>query len=381
MYLIDILALQNLDYLLMYGIQKMTENHQDLLFHKLCVAKKINILTSGPTRFPSRTIISTQVDKIDKSFLEYEAPDPKNKTINELQNFMLGYNKNIKSKIVESMLSLDKIILLSIKYLTTISRKNFKLNFENRGKTPLKVIWHVGLRIIKQKGIQRYLSKISINQLNESQFIYFPLHFEPERSLLIGSTFYENQIDALVNVAKSIPINYKLFVKEHPKMEKIGMRDISTYKKINRLPNVELVDQSIPNEEILKKCSLVISIGGTSGLEAAFFKKPCIVFSDIIFSELSFVYRIKNIEDLPMTIRESLKKEVSIEELNRYVNFINDNSFAFNFSNFTQIALNSWYADIIEDITITEEQIKAYLKKYDSEFEKLTKEFKEKMRQ
>ena len=117
-----------------YVIMKMTENHQDLLFHKLCVAKKINILTSGPTRFQSRTIISTQVDKIDKSFLEYEAPDPKNKTINELQNFMLGYNKNIKSKIVESMLSLDKIILLSIKYLTTISRKNFKLNFENRGK-------------------------------------------------------------------------------------------------------------------------------------------------------------------------------------------------------------------------------------------------------
>ena len=119
-------------------------------------------------------------------------------------------------------------------------------------------------QIYTEKRIQKYLSKISINQLNESQFIYFPLHFEPERSLLIGSTFYENQVDVLVNVAKSIPINYKLLVKEHPKMEKIGARDISTYKKINNLPNVELVNQSIHNEELFKKCSLVISIGGTS---------------------------------------------------------------------------------------------------------------------
>lgn len=364
-----------------FVVMKITENQQDLLFHELCLAKKIKILTAGVSRFPSRTIISSGQDEMDESFLDYKKPIAETKTIQELQSFIRRYNKDVEAKINEAILSLDKIIFLSFRYLTTISRKNFKFNFENNGKTLRKVIWNVGSRIIKQKNLQRYLSKISLKSIDESPFIYFPLGYEPERSLQIAAPFYENQIEVLINVAKAIPINYKLYVKDHPKMEKIGLREISIYKKINSLPNVKLISQSIPNEELLRKCSLVITIAGTSGLEAVFFKKPSIVFSDVNYSELSSVYRIKSIEELPRAIRYSLEKEIKTDELNRYVNFLNDNSFEFDFQNYTQMALDSWYKDIVEDMTITEKQIRDYLEKNNSEFEKLAFEFNKKIKQ
>ena len=67
---------------------------------------------------------------------------------------------------------------------------------------------------------------------------------EPERTLLIDAPFHTNQLDIIKNLAKSIPINYKLFVKEHPSMAHREWRDVSFYKEILSLPNVVLIHPS-----------------------------------------------------------------------------------------------------------------------------------------
>ena len=108
--------------------------------------------------------------------------------------------------------------------------------------------------------------------------MFFPLHVEPERTISIDSPYYSNQLEIITNVARSLPINYKLFVKEHPMQAVYGWRNTSYYKKILELPNVILIHPNFSNETLLENCQLVVTIGGTLGLEAAFNKKPSIVF-------------------------------------------------------------------------------------------------------
>ena len=79
------------------------------------------------------------------------------------------------------------------------------------------------------------------------KFIYYPLHIEQERSLLIAAPYYTNQIEIIRSIAKSLPIDYKLYVKEHPSQANRNWRDISDYKEIINIPNVRLIHPSFPD--------------------------------------------------------------------------------------------------------------------------------------
>ena len=84
-----------------------------------------------------------------------------------------------------------------------------------------------------------------------------------ERHLLIDSPFYTNQIEVIRHVAKSLPIEYLLYVKENPSNVTRDWRDISQYKEIMNIPNVKLIHPNFSNIELLSNCDLVISIAFT----------------------------------------------------------------------------------------------------------------------
>ena len=52
-----------------------------------------------------------------------------------------------------------------------------------------------------------------------------------ERYLLIDSPFYTNQIEVIRHVAKSIPINYLLYIKENPSNVTRDWRSVEEYKE------------------------------------------------------------------------------------------------------------------------------------------------------
>ena len=111
-------------------------------------------------------------------------------------------------------------------------------------------------------------------------------------------------------------------------MQKVrAWRNIEYYKEILALPNVEFIHPSISNEDVIKKCSLVVTITGTAGLEAALYEKPSIVLADVNFQTLPSVYRIKNIETLPEKIKSMLQKKVKIEDFSKLTDIVLKNSF------------------------------------------------------
>ena len=115
--------------------------------------------------------------------------------------------------------------------------------------------------------IKRYLSKkyISPDDLVDLDYTFYPLHIEPEVTLLVYSRYFLNQIEVIRNIALSLPSGMKLVVKEHPAA--VGKRPLSYYKKIIAIPNVEMINSSVETSTIIKNSKLVSTISGSVGLE------------------------------------------------------------------------------------------------------------------
>ena len=198
----------------------------------------------------------------------------------------------------------------------------------------------------------------------------------------IDAPFYANQIEVIINTAKSLPADYKLYVKEHPKMYLRHWREISEYKEIIELPNVRLIHPSVDPKHLLEKCSLVVTIAGTTGLDAAIYKKPCIVFADTIYSSLPSVYRLKNLEKLPDAIKESLKKEVRLSDVTEFINTVDRNSFPFDFFGFEQKVMDEFHeGGFLITSNISMNHLESFIEKNKESYNTLTSEHIKKINQ
>ena len=128
------------------------------------------------------------------------------------------------------------------------------------------------------------------NQANYNQpYIYYPLHQEPEATIMIQAEL-ASQLSIIDWIAESLPQGWKLYVKEHPssfsiyEQERYFYKNISWfkhpsfYKCVKRHPNVELIHIDTPSCELIQHSRAVASICGTALTEAIAYHKPIIVF-------------------------------------------------------------------------------------------------------
>lgn len=149
-------------------------------------------------------------------------------------------------------------------------------------------------------------------------FVFFPLQYEPEVSLMLLAPFFTDQINVIKQIARSLPVGYILYVKEHPQMTVYRPR--AYYKKLKKIPNVKLINPSISGFDIMKNARLITTITGTVGWEASLLKKPVITFGDIFYNQLSFVKNCRTIEHLPFIVKEQLKNfQYNEEEMTSFV--------------------------------------------------------------
>ena len=357
---------------------RITDSSNGQILQKICDAKGIKILMLSFTRFGNRAYISHEYDHLEFS---KKHDEKKERAFEELQKdtqILTSLQSTFRKKFRNSKKTWIKGAL---KYLSLVISDKYREHYTNYGKTFSKVIRIEGGFPLKTRKRKKFIDINLLSQLKlEERFIYFPLQLEPERATLISATFYTNQLDVITNIAKAIPIDFQLFVKEHPMQKIKGWREISFYKSIMELPNVKLIHPSIPNDEMLKKCSLAITIAGTTGLEAALYKKPCIIFADVNYSSLPSVYRLRSLEELPNAIRESLKKEVKLSDVNDFINLLDRNSFPFNNTELS-IKINDefFYDGYLFDTEIDNKKAEEFLKKNHEYFEVLAMEYMKKI--
>ena len=310
---------------------RMTDYSKNQILHQLCNARSIPILTLGHTRLGSRCMITTETDLIEEYEKNSELKDEQERDFKELKTYIQKYAKEQSDFIIKYKNSTKEKISAAFYFFTEVRNKNYKNYYEHYGRTFSNLLKNE-IQFYFQKKIRRkFIDNNAIRKtISNEKYVYFPLQYEPERSILIAAPFYTNQLEVIRNIAKSLPVNYFLYVKEHPGQSKKGWRSKDFYQKIIEMPNVRLIHYSISSEDLIRNASLVMTITGTAGLEAMFEQKPAIIFARTIYSDLPSVQIIQNLEELPKTIRKSLKDKVKLADLNNYVKYIEQNSFEFN---------------------------------------------------
>jgi hypothetical protein len=158
-----------------------------------------------------------------------------------------------------------------------------------------------------QKELLVSYKKLSCEPNVMEQYIYVPLHFQPECTTSPQGGVFVYQELMISILAKNIPTNIKLYVKEHP-VQEIHGRSVDFYNRLLSLPNVKLIKLEISSSDLIKNSVAVAAVTGTAAWEALFKEKPVLLFGDIFFKYTPGVFSIKTNDDCKAAVRTIFDK-------------------------------------------------------------------------
>jgi len=183
-------------------IIKITDSHQSHLLHQLCKSKGIKIMMLGWTRFGNRCALYDEFDKFENNDIT-----GKKRTQEELLNFLHTFHS---TKAAKPMIKSKTTILFRIKkyyqYLLLLNKSDVKNYYPHYGKNIFSVLTQ--FTFLKRKIRKKFIDKNFLKNINRNTpFVYYPLHVEPERSLLLVAPYFTNQLEIITNISKSLPID------------------------------------------------------------------------------------------------------------------------------------------------------------------------------
>jgi len=294
------------DYYLCYGAAAF----HAIIFREVFRQNNVKVIDLRPSIIPNHFTIFKDLSNIDpgltRAYLNIKGREISKKERKEAEQFIIKFrNKPLQQDCAR-------------KFKRPLSKKLMKY-------------WSYALELIKYRKlppnlryffwpiIQKIYDSIGIFEkpkLNE-RYILYPLHFQPESTTLIHGKWYVDQASLIENISKSTPITHKIYVKEHP--NGYGNRSLQFYKRIKRLQNVRLISPHENTFNLIRGCSLVATITGTTGWEALLFQKPVITFGNRFYNIFDGVKKIEKIEELPQIIQERLDQKNDYEDLLKVV--------------------------------------------------------------
>ncbi len=157
----------------------------------------------------------------------------------------------------------------------------------------------------------RYLDKQKLSNEADLQgvdYIYYPLHVEPETSLGMLAPEFNEQFAVIQLLAKNLPAGVKLAVKEH--VYAVGRRPRGFYRALQEIPNVILTSPVANSLELVKQSRCVAVFTSTAGFEASAMGIPVVSFGlHNIYNFLPHVYVVKSWLELRKTLKFVLDEE------------------------------------------------------------------------
>ena len=151
---------------------------------------------------------------------------------------------------------------------------------------------------------------------SDRRLVYFPLHMEPERTLLQYCYEFNNVFEAITLVSKALPSDVVLVLKEHPAA--LGHRDNTFYKNISNMGNVVFSKPHVASWNWIKRAELTVTMAGTAGEEAVHLRKPVMTYGrGQRINSLSTVFEVRAYEEVRSAIDHILIGGLADAELER----------------------------------------------------------------
>lgn len=186
-----------------------------------------------------------------------------------------------------------------------ITKKNLKIKRTNKilYAPSIPYFFHyLQVMLLKRKFMGK--NKYFENPVPGEDYVYMPLHLIPESTVFVKASYYVDECNLIEQVSKSLPVGWKLYVKEHQAM--LGERSVKFYKKVKELHNVRLVQVNYYHDPKpwIANAKGVITIVGTTAYEEALLGRKSLIFGDVPFELIDGITRVRSFEDLPKLIRE-----------------------------------------------------------------------------
>ncbi len=298
------------------------------LLNTIAKAKGIKIHIINLTRVKNRYSISedfrtlTSIDALYEKIKKGELSFPKERSLaeaflDEFRRHPAPYTSTVspKNRPVTRNRQLKFLLpwnaLKSLRWIVKMTHDYFTGNYQN-DYTTIKP-WYFLLDKVQQKlrmlvGYGDIYNDIDLNH----NFAFFPLQVEPEISTSLYAPYFMDQIWVAKQFARSLPIDFKLYIKEHPAM--YGKRPLRFYRELKKIPNVRLVKPNVMSFDLTTKAALVTVITSTVGWEALLLQKPVIIFGDVFFNKLPGVRKCEVVSCLPQLVSEQLTKPAHNDE-------------------------------------------------------------------
>lgn len=156
-------------------------------------------------------------------------------------------------------------------------------------------------------------------------YVLMTLHVIPEASTSIAAPFFANQRFVIENVARALPLHWRLVTKPHLLM--MGKEPLSFYRHIQKIPNVQVVSPYANTRDLALNSRAVVAISGTSGLEAALLGKKVILFGQPDWGMIHGVTRCTDFTQLHAIFKEVKNYKVDDNDLAAYLQAVHDHSF------------------------------------------------------
>lgn len=203
---------------------------------------------------------------------------------------------------------------------------------------------------------RRHIDKIAQRAVPDEQYIFFPLHFQPEWSTLVLAPTFTNQVGLIRQISKNIPATHKLCVKEHPKMYHRDPGSRGFYEQIASIDNTILVHPEVDSQVLIDNADAVTTITGTAGFEACLLETPVLVFAQPSYSIMDNILTIDNQANLSEAVYKALySHEIDTEETVKYIESVYEESFYFDYGamdsrDLQQTCIDNVVANLAEDV-------------------------------
>ena len=182
-------------------------------------------------------------------------------------------------------------------------------------------------KFFKKNLKQEYLEFQEKNLDLNANYVYVPLHYQPECTTSPKGNIFVDQILMIEILSAALPPGWSLYVKEHVTqwlpwgLNYTSARHRGYYEHVAKIKNVKIVPLEISSCDLIKHSKATATVSGTAGWEAVLRSKPALVFGYPWYSDCHGVYSVKSVESC-QNIFEKIVNNVIKVEPQKVLNFL-----------------------------------------------------------
>lgn len=154
------------------------------------------------------------------------------------------------------------------------------------------------LMVMRLRDARRHKPSIQSGLAKETNYVYFPLHMQPEASSDPLGGFFADQLYLASTIASSLPSDWLLVVKEHP-LQNAANRSVGFHQALREIPKTVWAPLSMTSAELIEGSRAVATISGTVAAESTHRGTPAVVFGGTVLGSLPGAIRVENPNLLP----------------------------------------------------------------------------------